>query len=69
MYLLNRSQIMMLRELKSGPAKNQSKDLYGSDIEYLVRAGCVVKTAEVDDKASFAITEEGRKALKHSVGG
>jgi hypothetical protein len=68
MYLQNRSQIMMLRELAKGPVKDQPKFLYGSDMEYLITARYVDRTDEADNKASFEITEEGRKALKHSVG-
>jgi hypothetical protein len=63
-----KSQIMMLSELAKGPVKDQPKYLYGGDMEYLITAGFVERTVVADGKASFAITEEGRKALKHSVG-
>jgi hypothetical protein len=36
-------------------------------MEHLVSAGYVDETAEADNKASFKITEEGRKALKRSI--
>jgi hypothetical protein len=68
MHLKNDRQIIMLRELAKGPVKNMPKGLFGPDMEYLVVARYVDETPEADNKASFEITDEGRKALKHSVG-
>ena len=68
MHLQNKKQIMMLSELAKRPVKNLPKDLFGPDMEYLVTSRYVDKTEEADNKASFEITDEGRKALKHSVG-
>jgi DNA-binding PadR family transcriptional regulator len=67
-HLKNDTQIMMLRELAKGPVENTPKGLYGADMEYLVTAGYVDKTAEADNRATYKITDEGRAALKRSVG-
>ena len=53
----------MLRELAKGPAE------YGADMDYLVTARYVDKTVEADNKATYKITDEGREALRRSVGG
>ena len=69
MHLQNEHQIKMLRELAKGPAENIPKGLYGADMDYLVTARYVDKTVEADNKATYKITDEGREALRRSVGG
>jgi hypothetical protein len=67
-HLQNDHQTKMLRELAKGPALNMPKGLYGADMEFLVTAHYVDKTVEADNKATYKITDEGRAALKRSVG-
>jgi predicted transcriptional regulator len=66
--LTSDNQIMLLRELAKGPVKNLPRGLHGEDMDYLVKAGCVVETLEDGNKASYEITVAGRAALKESDG-
>ena len=68
MHLKNVDQITMLRELAKSPVKNMPKGMYGPNMEELVTARYVIETVGTNNKVSYEITDEGREALKRSIG-